>query len=118
MAAKAWVSQTKNKLSKVLDDCEEDVDVTRLQAVRSELKNRLEDPDSIQLELEVVIESEDDMLEDITKTGLFRDDVTKAIERADKMVATAVSDGRQDNVPEAVSICFRFEPSAPKTRSP
>ena len=65
VAAKAWVSRTKNKLSKVLDDCERDVDVTRIQTVRSELKSRLEELDSIQLELEVLFESEDDMLEDI-----------------------------------------------------
>ncbi|XP_043199674.1 uncharacterized protein LOC122369203 [Amphibalanus amphitrite] len=103
VAAKAWVSRTKNKLSKVLDDCEQDVDVTRIQTVRSELKSRLEELDSIQLELEVLFESEDDMLEDIIKAGLFRDEVTEAIERADKMVAAAVSDGRQGNVPEAVS---------------
>ena len=101
VAARAWVSRTRNKLSIALDESE--VDVSKLRAVSSELKCRLNELDNIQLELEVLIE-EEEMLDDINKAGLFRDEVVEVLERAERILQTQKSDtSRPDSTTQTAS---------------
>ena len=99
VAARAWASCSRKKLSSVLE--ESDVDKDRLHAVFSEVKSRLDELDNIQLELEVLIEDEDEMLDDINKAGIFRDEVIEVLEKAGKVMK--LSQSRERDVLSSVS---------------
>ncbi|KAF0314700.1 hypothetical protein FJT64_000059 [Amphibalanus amphitrite] len=73
VAAKGWLSRTMNKAQELLDA--DQCDQEALRVIQKELETRLSNLDGLQSDLELIIESESEMLDDIEKAGVFRDSV-------------------------------------------
>ncbi|KAF0296196.1 hypothetical protein FJT64_006345 [Amphibalanus amphitrite] len=73
VAAKGWLSRTMNKAQELLDSDQPDQEA--LKVIQKELETRLNNLDGLQSDLELMIESESEMLDDIEKAGVFRDSV-------------------------------------------
>ncbi|KAF0296060.1 Transposable element P transposase [Amphibalanus amphitrite] len=71
VAAKGWLSRTVNKAQELLDADQPDQEA--LKVIQKELETRLNNLDGLQSDLELMIESESEMLDDIEKAGVFRD---------------------------------------------
>ncbi|KAF0293175.1 hypothetical protein FJT64_000950 [Amphibalanus amphitrite] len=69
VAAKGWLSRTMNKAQELLDSDQPDQEA--LKVIQKELETRLNNLDGLQSDLELMIESESEMLDDIEKAGVF-----------------------------------------------
>ncbi|KAF0309808.1 hypothetical protein FJT64_019067 [Amphibalanus amphitrite] len=86
VAAKGWLSRTVNKAQELLDADQPDQEA--LKVIQKELEKRLNNLDGLQSDLELMIESESEMLDDIEKAGVFRDSVLCVLSNVVKAMMT------------------------------
>ena len=90
VAIKGWLSRYMNRAKEVISkETKEQSDIDVLKDLKKELESRLNSLDELQSDLELMFDDEVEMLEDIEKSGVFRDSVMEVISSVAKVVGSA-----------------------------
>ena len=85
MAARGWMTRTKNRLEELLGSKVTDGDA--VQAAKADCQKRLDELDDIQQQVKVCFDSEQEMMEDINAAASLREAVTAVLVRASKVLS-------------------------------
>ena len=85
IAARGWMTRTKNRLEELLGSKVTDGDT--VQAAKADCQKRLDELDDIQQQVDVCFDSEHEMMEDINAAASLREAVTAVLVRASKVLS-------------------------------